>query len=209
VNKLDRKILLVAALFLIVAMLATPLAVAKPTSAANNAKSVSFMWHSENGGHVEGMDVVKTNPPGAAPEDVIVTHTYGVWQLNDDFSNYVQIGDNDKITIYADHYEGDLYVQTVATSPTSGALNYRVYEKVMWGDGNYIEIMCLERASYEVVGFDPETGPIIDFYASGTFSGHGMIDGVKVQVTGVREGSFQEVGFVLECYGTIRYAGNL
>jgi hypothetical protein len=36
---------------------------------------------------------------------------------------------------------------------------------------------------------------------------HGEIDGHKVQVTGVREGSFQAVGFVLECFGTIRFAG--
>ena len=208
-NKLDRKILLAAALFLIVAMLATPLAVAKPTSADNNAKSISFMWHSENGGHT-GEDEITTNPPWGGAEDVIVTHTKAYWALDPAYSNYVQIGNDAPITIDAETgYEGTLYVQTVTTSPTSGALNYRVYEKVMWGDGNYIEIMCLERASYEVVGFDPVTGPIIDFYASGTFSGHGMIDGVKVQVTGVREGSFQAIGFVLECYGTIRFAGNL
>ena len=201
-----KKLLSIFGILFVVAMLTTPLVSAKPTSAANNAKAISFMWHSENGGHL-GEDVVKTNPAWAEGADVIVTHTYANWQLNDAFSNYVQIGDENPITIYADHYEGDLYVQTVSTSPTSGALNYRVYDKIMWGDDNFIEIMCLERASYEVVGFDPATGPIIDFYASGTFSGHGVIDGQKVQVTGIREGSFQAVGFVLECYGTIRFAG--
>jgi hypothetical protein len=55
------------------------------------------------------------------------------------------------------------------------------------------------RASYEG----------LDFYASGTFNGHGMIDGQKVQVTGIREGFVDPmIGFVLECYGTIRFAGN-
>ena len=59
--------------------------------------------------------------------------------------------------------------------------------------------MCLERASYED----------LDFYASGTFNGHGVIDGQKVQVTGIREGFVDPmIGFVLECYGTIRFAGN-
>jgi hypothetical protein len=86
-------------------------------------------------------------------------------------------------------------------------MNYRVYETIRWGDGNFIEIMCLERAEMEILGFDPVTGPIVDFYASGTFSGHGEINGQKVQVTGIREGSFQPIGFVLECYGTIRFAG--
>jgi hypothetical protein len=75
-----------------------------------------------------------------------------------------------------------------------------VYEKAMWGEGNYIEIMYLERASYRPSGF----------YASGTFSGDGVIDGQKVQVTGIREGFFEQmIGFVLECYGTIRVAGNV
>ena len=203
------KILGLAVALLAVAMLATPLVSAKPTSAANNPKSVSFMWHSENGGHI-GEDVVKTNPPWAGPGEIIVTHTQATWALNDIFNNYVQIGDDDPITIYAEDYEGNLYVQTVTTSPTSGALNYRVYEKIMWGEGNYIEIMCLERASYELIGFDPDTGdPIIAFYASGTFNGHGVIDGQKVQVTGVREGYVNPmIGFVLDCYGTIRFPGN-
>ena len=68
----------------------------------------------------------------------------------------------------------------------------------MWDD-NYIEIMCLERASYDENGF----------YASGTFNGHGVVDGQKVQVTGIREGFVDpSIGFVLECYGTIRFAGN-
>jgi hypothetical protein len=35
------------------------------------------------------------------------------------------------------------------------ARHYRVYEKIMWGEDNYIEIMCLKRASLEIVGFDP------------------------------------------------------
>ena len=60
--------------------------------------------------------------------------------------------------------------------------------------------MCLERASYED----------LDFYASGTFNGHGVIDGKRVHVTGIREGFVNSIiGFVLECYGTIRFAGNM
>jgi hypothetical protein len=43
----------------------------------------------------------------------------------------------------------------------------------MWGDDNYLEIMCLERAYYDF------TVPPF-FYASGTFNGHGEIDGQKV-----------------------------
>jgi hypothetical protein len=204
---LRRKILLASVVFLFVAMLATPLAIAKPTSAENNPNSVSFMWHSENGGHI-GEDVVKLNPPWAEVldpgppliTDAKVIHTYATWALNDVFNNYIQIGNDDPITIYAENYEGTLYVQTVATGPDSAALNYRVYETVMWGEGNYIDIMCLERATFGPDGF----------YASGTFSGHGMIDGVKVQVTGIREGFVDPaIGFVLECYGTIRFAGNL
>jgi hypothetical protein len=201
---MNRKMLGIFVSLLAVAMLTTPLVSAKPTSAANNSKAVSFMWHSENGGSTP-MEVM-TNPPWAEGDEVIVTHTYAVWALNPLGNNYIQIGEesatNPPIPIYADTgYEGDLYVQGVATSPDAGALNYRVYDKVMWGEGNYIEIMCLERASYDL------SGPIPEFYASGIFSGHGIIDGQKVQVTGIREGSFQAVGFVLECYGTIRFAG--
>ena len=61
--------------------------------------------------------------------------------------------------------------------------------------------MCLERASYEG----------LDFCAIGTFNGHGVIDGQKVQVTGIREGYFDLtiMAFLLECYGTIRFAGNV
>ena len=60
--------------------------------------------------------------------------------------------------------------------------------------------MCLERASYEG----------LDFYASGTFNGHGVIDGQKVQVTGIREGFVDPmIGFVQECYGKIWFTGNV
>jgi hypothetical protein len=210
---MNKKLLGFALAFVFLAMLATPLVSAKPTSAANNPKSISFLWHSENGG---GPDPeLKVNPPWAeeGSPDVKVTHGQRDWELNPDFNNYIQIGEesesNPPITIYADHYEGNLYVQSVAKSPTSSALNYRVYEKIMWGDDNYIEIMCLERANMEILGVDPGTGlPIVDFYASGIFSGHGVVDGQKVQVTGIREGSFVPmIGFVLECYGTIRFAG--
>jgi hypothetical protein len=204
VIEVKKKILGFTLAFVFLAMLATPLVSAKPTSAANNPKSVSFMWHSENGGGPP--PETKINPPWAeeGSPDVKVTHSHRDWELNPDGNNYVQIGEGPQITIDAETgYEGELYVQGVLESPLAGALNYHVYEKIMWGVDNYIEIMCLERASYDL------SGPIPEFYASGTFVGQGMIDGQKVQVTGIREGSFQAVGFVLECYGTIRFAGNV
>jgi hypothetical protein len=194
---MNKKVSVIALAFVFLSLLATPLVSAKPTSAANNPKSISFMWHSENG--IGLPPETKINPPWAEEGEVIVSHVQRDWELNPDGNNYVQIGEDAPITIDAvTGYEGKLYVQIVATSPTSGALNYRVYEKIMW-DGNYIEIMCLERASYDG----------LDFYASGTFSGHGVVDGQKVQVTGIREGFVDPmIGFVLECYGTIRFAGN-
>jgi hypothetical protein len=198
---MNKKVLGIAAAFVFLALLATPLVSAKPTSAANNPKSISFIWHSENGASTP--TEVMTNPPWAEAGEIIVTHTQAVWNLNASFSNYVQIGEAAAIPIDAETgYEGTLYVQSVAHSPTYSTLNYRVYEKIMWGD-NYIEIMCLERASLDL------SGPFPVFYASGTFNGHGMIDGQKVQVTGIREGFVDpSIGFVLECYGTIRFAGN-
>jgi len=208
VNEVRRDSILVAAIFLLVAILTTPIAVAKPTSAENNPNSASFMWHSENGASTPVE--VMTNPPWAEEGDIIVTHTKATWALNPVFNNYVQIGDDNQIPIDAETgYEGTLYVQNVASSPTTSALNYRVYETIMWGDGNYIDIMCNERANLELL-LDSEGNVIgYDFYASGTFSGNGMIDGQKVQVTGIREGFVDPmIGFVLECYGTIRFAGN-
>ena len=201
--EVNRKILVMAVFLLVVAMLATPV-MAKPTSAANNPKSVSFMWHSENGAGTPVEGGLKINPPWAeeGSPDVKVTHGHSTWALNPVGNNYVQIGEDTSIPIDAETgYEGELYVQNAVASPGIGNLNYRVYEKIMW-EGNFIEIMCLERASYDL------TGPMPEFYASGIFTGHGMIDGQRVQVTGIREGSFQAVGFVLECYGTIRFAGN-
>ena len=202
---MNRKIATISFVLMAVAILAIPLVSAKPTSAANNSKSISFMWHSENGWNT--IIESKINPPWAEPlsPDAIVSHTQALWNLNPEGNNYVQIGLDEPVPIdSASGYEGILYVQGVATSPTAGALNYRVYEKIMWGHDNYIEIMCLERASYDLGGQIPE------FYASGTFSGHGVIDGQKVQVTGIREGFVDPmIGFVLECYGTIRFAGNL
>lgn len=214
---MNEKLLGFALAFIFLAMLVTPLVSAKPTSAANNPKSISFMWHSENGASTTIEGGLKINPPWAeildpGPPPVIpdakVTHSISEWTLNPLGNNYVQIGEDDQIPIDAvTGYEGTLYVQSLYSTPTISALNYRVYEKIMW-DGNYIEIMCLERAHAELL-FDSEGNFIgANFYASGTFSGHGVIDGQKVQVTGIREGFFDPmIGFVLECYGTIRFAG--
>jgi hypothetical protein len=218
---INRRIVLVTVLLFAAAMLVTPFAIAKPTSAANNPKSISFLWHSENGASTPIEGGLKVNPPWAIPidpdaippvlsPDTKVTYGISTWDLNPAGNNYVQIGEesasNPPIPISAETgYEGTLYVKSLYRTPTHSLLNYRVYEKIMW-DGNYIEIMCLERANLEILP-DP---PYFNFYASGTFNGHGVIDGQKVQVTGIREGSTQEgIGFVLECYGTIRFAGNM
>jgi hypothetical protein len=218
---MNRKIIATSFVLMTIVILAVPLVSAKPTSAANNSKAVSFVWHSENGVSVPVEGGLKVNPPWAIPidpdavppvlsPDTKVTHGISTWLLNPFMNNYVQIGEDTPIPINAETgYEGTLYVQSLYSTPTISDLNYRVYEKIMW-DGNYIEIMCLERAHAELL-FDSEGNFIgANFYASGIFSGHGVIDGQKVQVTGVREGGIQEgIGFVLECYGTIRFAGNM
>ena len=200
---MKQKILGFTLAFVFLAMLAAPLVSAKPTSAANNSKAVSFMWHSENGWN----DIFETriNPPWAEPDspEQRVAHAKAFWYLNPEANNYVQIGEETPIPIDAETgYEGLISTNVQIPEPGVGAINYMVYEKIMWGANNYIDIKCIERAHYDL------TGPIPEFYASGTFSGHGVIDGQNVQVTGIREGSFQAVGFVLECYGTIRFAGN-
>jgi hypothetical protein len=211
-EKVKKKLLGIFCIFFVVALLTIPLVSAKPTSAANNSKAVSFMWHSENGASIPGelkinpswAEIVDPGPPPVIP-DAKVTHTIASWALNPEGDNYIQIGDGAQIQINAETgYEATLYVQSQYRTPTHMLMNYRVYEKIMWGDGNYIEIKCLERANLEILA-EP---PYFSFYASGTFSGQGVIDGQKVQVTGIREGSQQAVGFVLECYGTIRFAGN-
>ena len=199
---MNKKLLGFALAFVFLAMLAAPLVSAKPTSAANNSKAVSFMWHSENGWN----DIFETriNPPWAEPDspEQRVSHGKALWYLNPEANNYVQIGEETPIPIDAETgYEGLISTNVQTPEPGVGAMNYMVYEKIMWGANNYIDIKCIERAHYDL------TGPIPEFYASGTFSGHGVIDGQNVQVTGIREGSFQAVGFVLDCSGTIRYAG--
>ena len=88
---MNKKILVIALAFIFLAMLAAPLVSAKPTSAANNPKSISFLWHSENGASTP-VDVM-TNPPWAEGDEVIVTHTQAVWNLNPAGNNYVQIGE--------------------------------------------------------------------------------------------------------------------
>lgn len=199
---MKKKLLGIFSILFVVAILTTPLVSAKPTSAANNPKSVSFMWHSENG--YNAMIETKINPPWAEPDspEQRVSHGKAFWYLNPEANNYVQIGEEMPIPIDAETgYEGLISTNVQTPEPGVGAINYMVYEKIMWGANNYIDIKCIERAHYDM------TGPIPEFYASGTFSGHGEIDGQKVQVTGIREGSFQAVGFVLECYGTIRFAG--
>lgn len=181
--------------------LATPFVCAKPTEAANSDKFLSFVWHSENGKqiNVDGSPVY--NPPGSADSDAKVIFTQASWELNPLKNNFVQIGDESPTAIAASGYEGYLYVQTTVFSPTYRESNYRVYERIMWDD-NYIEIMCNERATLDTTRSPP-------FSASGTFVGHGVIDGQKVQVTGIREAhQLPPRTLALECIGTIRFSGN-
>jgi len=204
---LNKKISLMV-LVLVFVLFATPyvgMVSAKPTSAANNDNFASFVWHSEGGIRAIRPGFPETNPPWAEypSPDVRVEFGQADWYLNPDFSNYVQIGEGSPITIDAETgYEGHLYVQVTYFKSGDVALNYRVYERIMWAD-NYVEIMCLERASLDNSGAFPV------FSASGTFSGHGQIDGQKVQVTGIRTGVLQPpFTMVLDCTGTIRFLGN-
>jgi hypothetical protein len=87
---MNKKVLGMALAFVFLALLATPLVSAKPTSTANNAKSTSFVWHSENGVPVQIEGGIKINPPWAeeGSPDVKVTHGQRDWELNPDFNNY-------------------------------------------------------------------------------------------------------------------------
>jgi len=202
----------ILSIVLLVVLMSVPLlstVQAKPSEDKNNPKFMDFMWYTtnplDNVGGTTPIDVM-TNPPWADPEgsDVIVTHTYGEWILDPAGTHYVQIG-TDQYTIDPETgYEGFLYVQTNALTDTLTGINYRVYEKIMWGDGNYIEIKANERATMDTSVFPPI------FYASGTISGHGMVDGQNVQISGVREGyiDWSIATFVLENYGTIQFVGN-
>ena len=92
-----KKLLGVFGILFVVAMLTTPLVSAKPTSAANNSKAVSFVWYSENG--IGQPPETKINPPWAEPEEVIVSHIQRDWKLNPEGNNYVQIGEDPQIGI--------------------------------------------------------------------------------------------------------------
>ena len=206
---MNKKILGICVVFMLAAMLATPLAMAKPGAEKNNDKFMDFVWYTTNPlfpvgiGGTTVIDVM-TNPAWAEGSDVIVTHIYGDWILDPAGEHYIQIGTNQYPIDPETGYEGFLYVQSVAFTETYSGLNYRVYEKIMWGE-NYIEIMANERATADTSG-----GPIPVFNAAGTFSGHGVVDGQRVQVMGVREGHIDLVAgaFILENSGTIHFVGN-
>ena len=207
---MNKKIIVSFTLILTIAMMLTPLAMAKPGAEKNNPKKLSFLWHTEGGAStpIEGYPII--NPPWAiGTPDAKVSHTQSTWALGTDPVNnhYIQIEGYASIPIDNSNYEGYLYVMSRTWTPLSQSLNYRVLEKFSWGD-NFIEIMSLERASLELF-LDSEGNMIgIDFYASGTFSGHGEIDGQKVQLSGVREAGFGPAGFQIENIGTIQFVGN-
>jgi hypothetical protein len=202
--------LCVIATILVLSITLTPFALAKPSSEKNNPKFEYFLWHTTNplvtpeGGST--ITESKINPPWAVPEtpDVKVTHNYGTWALDPLGENYIQIGETQYPIDPETGYEGSLYVQVTNLTPTSTGINYRVYEKIMWGDGNYIEIMANERASS-----DTSAGPIPIFYASGTINGHGVIDGQNVKISGIREGVIDmgTMTFILDNVGTIQFSG--
>lgn len=195
---------------LVFSLMLTPLVMAKPSSEKNNPKFEYFLWHSTNPQEPEGEEPIggrviidmKTNPPEALNPKV--THIYGDWTLDPNGINTIQVGINEE-PIPISGYEGSLYVVMVQLSPTLLAFNYRVYERVEW-NGNYVEIMANERAYYDLAAGE--------FYASGTFSGHGEVNEQNVKVMGIREGYFeydiatQTVIFVLDNVGTLNYLGN-
>lgn len=206
---MNKKIILLTTILALSLML-TPIVMAKPSSDKNNSKFEYFLWHSTNPREPEGEPAVggsipidvKINPPESVPPKV--THTYAEWTLDPSGENTIQVGaESEPIPISG--YEGFLYVQMNQLTPTSIALNYRVYERIEW-NGNYVEIMANERASYDL-----SSGT---FYASGTFSGHGEVEEQKVQVMGIREGYFEvdlstgNLIFVLDNVGTLQYLGN-
>ena len=204
------KRIIVMITLLVFSLMSTQIVMGKPSSEKNNEKFEFFLWHTTNpllipGGGSTIIDS-KINPSWAIPEtsDVKVTHNYGVWALDPVGENYIQIGNTQYPIDPVSGYEGFLYVQTTALSPTSSGINYRVYERIMWGDGNYIELMANERASS-----DTSAGPIPIFYASGTINGHGEIDGQQVKISGIREGyiDMDTVTFILDNVGTIQYLG--
>lgn len=136
--------------------------------------------------------------PFATPgPDLKVVHEQAVWILNPLRNNYVKIGEDSILIDATTGYEGYLCVDMTYIIPTYRVLNWRVYEKIMWDD-NYIEIMNVEHGSWDTSG----AVPIIQL--SGIFTGTGVIDGQKVQVTGVREFA---PGAILESAGTIRFLG--
>lgn len=187
------------------AMLTVPFVAALPTQAANSNNFVSFVWHSQNVIQVNVEGYPKVNPPWAVypGPDVQIIHNQLAWLLNPSKPNYIQIGENSPITIDASTgYEGYSYIQTVVSSPTYQESNYRTYEKIMWSD-NYLDIMKVERAILDYGSGGPP------FSASGTFVGHGIIDGQKVQVTGVIHAyNAPPRELILHSTGIIRFLGN-
>ena len=206
-KKLKKKILVSVGLILAISMVFTSFTFAKPSLEKNNEKFEFFLWHTTNplltpDGGTTVIDL-KVNPAWAVPNtpEVKVTHTYGEWILDPAGEHYVQIGATQYPIDPETGYEGFLYVQSTAITPTYSTINYRVYEKIMWGDGNYIELMANERASA-----DTGAGPVPIFYASGTINGHGVINGQKVKISGIREGYIDMITFtfILDNVGTIQ-----
>ena len=198
-------------------MLIAPSVSAKPGQTKNNEKFESFVMHLQGGvgNPIEGYPI--TNPNGK------ISFTKVVWTLGG-YNDYIQIGDNenDKQYFFDDDFTNLLCVKMLTKIPFNpeydpvtnpdveyGYLewNYKIYEKVTWGDGNYVEMYTVERFFLEQIG----TNPLSDWSlgGSGTFSGSGEIDGQKVQLVGVRHAGFDinVLDFVVENTGTIQYLG--
>ena len=191
--------------FAVMTIMTVPFVAALPTQSANSNNFVSFIWHSENGIQINDEGYPEVNPPWAVNPgpDVQVIHNQFTWQLNPSKPNYIKIGEGSTITIDSiTGYEGYGFIQTVVSSPTYQESNYRVYEKIMWSD-NYIEIMKTERATLDLGSGGPP------FSGSGTFVGHGIIDGQKVQVTGIVDAyNTPPRNLMLDSIGVIRFLGN-
>jgi hypothetical protein len=208
---MNRKIAMGFIVLIAVSILATPLVSAKPGEEKNNGRFDSFVMHLQGGGStdVEGYPII--SPSGK------ITFTKAVWTLGG-YNDYIKIGDDPEIYFDDDAFTNLLVVTVLTKTPFNPyypdgepgyvECNYRIYEKITWGDGNFIEMNSVERFFIEQIGPNPETDWSIG--GSGTFSGYGEIEGQKVQLVGIREAGldFTVFDFVVENTGTIQFLGN-
>lgn len=209
---MNRKIAMIFVILMVVAVLTTPLVSAKPGEEKNNGKFESFVMHLQGGysTEVEGYPII--GPSGK------ITFTKAIWTLGG-YNDYIKIGDDPEIYFNDATFTNLLIVKVLTKTPFNldypngepgyVECNYRIYEKITWGENNFIETQSTERFFLEQIG----PNPLADWNlgGSGTFSGHGEIDGQEVQIVGVREAGIDLTvfDFVVENTGTIQFLGNV